>query len=793
MLRNFFLVSFRRMWRSKGSTVVHVVGLTLGLASAIAIAAILRFELSFDDFYPNGDRLYKIVTDEVRDGVGSSTSASPGGMADALIQDIAGVEEATLIYVDYGGLFTVRDGSQEKKFDIQNGVARVTPAFFGLFGIPVLEGTPEALEQPNTVVLTKRMAERFFGSTPPMGHTIRMDNLRDLTVVGIIPDRPANTHVSYTILTSSADIHEKEAWLFDWRNLTTNAQTYVLLRSGVDPADIESQFTVLREKHMREVVNPRVFHLQRITDTHFDPRYADGIGRTVSLSSLWGLGIIGLFLIVTACVNFVNMATAQAVTRSREVGVRKVLGVAPAAIMMQFLGETLLIVALSASVSILLVDTLLPVLATTLDIPVSLDLTDPVMLGLIVSLLCGVTLLSGLYPARVLGGFRPVLALKGNVSTSGRNLRRVLVVLQFVISQMLIAGTLIVLFQMDYLKDADLGLDPEGVVVIPVPEPNASTLRTMKTELLREPQIQSASFSWNSAISGNVWDTNIRYRRDGKEELLNTDLKYADEEYLATYGLTLAAGRMYLPSDTVREFVVNESFVRAIGIQDPAEAVGILVQLGRTSPPYPIVGVVRDFNTQSLRETIRPCLLTTRTNRYYEAGLRIRTDNITATMGSIERVWTATFPHHVFSYQFLDDRITEFYEQEQRMALLFRLFASIAILLGCIGLVGLVSYMAERKTKEIGVRKVLGATTTSILMQFSGEFGALIAMAFVIATPVTYLVMNDWLRNFAFRISIGPGVFVVTIAVSVLIAAMTVSIRAFRAASANPVKNLRYE
>lgn len=793
MFTNTLVVAFRRLRRNKAATAVNILGLSLGISCSIMIAVLLRFELSFDSFYPKADRLYRVVTDEVRQqGRESSTSASPGGMAEALMRDIPGVEEATFVFYNYDGLFAIRDGDTEKKFQESSGVVRVQPEFFDLFDISLLEGSVESLRQPNTAILASSVARRFFGDTSPIGKTIRWDNTTDLTVVGIAPDPPVNTHIQYSVIVSGINIRETDAWVFNWRNLTTNVQTYVLLHEGVSPVDIEAQFPRFKDLYMKDVVNQRFYHLQPISEAHFNPEYSGGIGRTVSHEALAGLGIIGLFLILTSCVNFINMATAQAANRAREIGVRKVLGAYRKQVALQFLGETFLIVLFSLGVSIVIVETVFPALVQKIDIPLGLNLVEPALLGFMAILTVSITLLAGLYPAFVLSGFLPAPSLKGTASTGGLKLRRALVVFQFVISQMLIVGTIVVAFQMDLLRNQDLGLNPEGVVVMNIPEPEPTRLQSVKNELLQDPHVLSASFSWNSAISGNVWDTNVRYAGDTEEKILTTDLKFADVDYLRTYGLTLIAGRNVAQSDTIRELVVNEEFTRRMGLTDPALALGVMIKLGRTNY-YPIVGVVRDFNVESLHEQIRPCLLTTRTNRYYEGGVRINTADLQETLAHIERVWTKSFPHFIFHSEFLDKRIESFYEQEQRTEFLFRLFSSIAIAIGCIGLAGLVSYVAIQKTKEVGVRKVLGASVGSIFLMFSKEFVRLILIAFVAAVPFSYYIMNGWLENFAYRITLGPLVFLVAVTVTIAIAVATIGYRALKAATANPVEALKYE
>lgn len=791
MHSNYFIIVLRKMKRNKMTTVINVLGLSLGISCALMIAVLLRFDLSFNGLYPKKDRLYRVVTDETNaNGALGKSSSSPGGIAEAMLKEFPEVEQATVMLIDEEGLFAVRHGDSEKKFKEKRGVVRALPAFFEMFDIPMVEGV-QGLKEPNTVVLARSISEKFFGKDPAIGNTIRWQDKVDLKVVGIVDDPPPNSDFDYTIFISGADLNKTDAWMFDWRNLSSNVQTFALLRDQASASHVEAQFSTFKEKYMQQVQFKREYRLQPLARVHYEPAYADHQRLAVSTSTLAALGMIGLFLILTACVNFVNMATAQATNRAREVGVRKVLGAFRRQIAVQFLGETFFVVLISTALSVAIAELVFPFVTEALDIPVRFDLSDPVILLFLAVLTIAMTMLSGFYPALVLSGFLPAAALKGRVSTGGQTLRRGLVVVQFVISQMLMVGTLVVILQMKHVKTQDMGLQTEGVLTVPLPDDN-DQLQTLKTRLREDSRVGTVTFSWSSAISNNSWDTNARYEKNGEMQLITTDLKFADEDYLATYGLTLLAGRNYAPADTIKEFVVNEAFVHRMGIQNPADAIGTVIRLGQREP-MPIVGVVKNFNARSLHEAIRPCMMAPRRSSYSEIGIKVQTADLHGAIAHIEKVWTAAFPRHIFEREFLDERIASFYEQEKRVEFLFGLFAPIAIFIGCVGLVGLVSFIAAQKTKEIGVRKVLGASIPNILMMFSKEFVQLIALAFVVAAPVSYYVMNGWLENFAYRITIGPLIFAMVLTTTMIVAAVTVGYRAAKTAWANPVEALRYE
>ena len=426
--------------------------------------------------------------------------------------------------------------------------------------------------------------------------------------------------------------------------------------------------------------------------------------------------------------------------------------------------------------------------------PVFHPLGNPSLLGFIALLIVAVSLLAGLYPAFVLSRFMPATALKGRGGTTGGGglmLRRGLVIVQFSISQLLTIGTVIVTMQMDYVRTKELGFDKDAIVTVPLLDNKGSRLQALRAQLVGHSSIERVTFAYSSAASDNSWDTNLHHSLHGPEEVFDTDLKFADAEYVPTYGLQFIAGRNYVASDTVTELVVNETFARKLGIA-PLDLVGKTFRLGRR-PALPIVGVVKDFHARPLVDEIRPCLLAANRNAYQEADIKVHAQQMKEALAQIEKAWVSAFPEFVYSFQFLDDRIARFYEEGQKILDVFRIFAAIAILVGCIGLIGMMSFVAAQRVKEIGVRKVLGATVPNILSLFSKEFSALVVLAFGIAAPVAYMTMNSWLSNFAYRIDIGVGTLLWGLLVTVVVAAATIGYRAIKAATVNPVEALRYE
>ena len=533
------------------------------------------------------------------------------------------------------------------------------------------------------------------------------------------------------------------------------------------------------------------YHLQPLGDVHFNPE----LNGFVEKKNLWALALIGVFLIVTACVNFVNLATAQALNRSKEVGVRKVLGSLPAQLFWQFIAETALITAVAVLLAYGLAHLALPYLNQLFETQMGINpFADWSLLAFTAILTVLVVFLSGSYPGLILAGFEPVLALKGKMTqrnVGGFPVRRVLVVAQFAIAQMLIIGTIVIASQMRFSKQSDLGFNKDAIVMLPVPTTDKVKMNTLKTRLAQLAGVEKVSLCYQAPASDNYSESSLKFDTRTEPEQFSINRKAADADYLATFNLKLVAGRNIFPSDTVREFLLNETAVRMLGIKNPQEIIGKYLKTnGRKAP---VVGVVRDFHNLSFHEKVQPVCIMSSTDNYDNCAVKISLGNVKPTLAGLEKIWNEAYPEYVYESQFLDERIAGFYEMEAIMLNLIQAFAGIAILIGCLGLYGLVSFMAVQKTKEIGIRKVLGASIGSLLWLFGREFSRLIVIAFIIAAPVAWYVMNGWLQDFQYRIEIGAGIFVLAIASTFVVAVLTVGYRSVRAALANPVKSLRSE
>ncbi|MES1225664.1 MAG: FtsX-like permease family protein, partial [Bacteroidota bacterium] len=538
--------------------------------------------------------------------------------------------------------------------------------------------------------------------------------------------------------------------------------------------------------------------LQPLSEIHSDERYGNFRGTTFSKDLILALNLIGLFLLIIACVNFINLTTAQAINRAREVGVRKVLGGNRTQLILQFLGETGITTLLALIGSLVVVFICLPFLNNLLGIKLSvLVLYSAKFILFLIAAFFLVTFLSGFYPALVLSGFKSVTVLKSSAggSNKGISFRRALVVFQFVIAQALIIGTLVVASQMDYFRNADLGFTKEAIINAGFPGDSLSRTKTdfLQSELVKIPGIQKVSFSTFTPSAGGGWYTDLRTpaNKNAATPDMIVCMKPADTGYFRLYNLPIVAGRVYFSSDTMREFVVNETVVKNLGFRTPEEAIGKLINTnGKTCP---IVGVVKDFHVYSLRDAIGPVVFSTMKNNYGLANIKINMSQAKNVIASMQNTWNKYFPDFVFEYSFLDQTIADYYKQEEQLSVLYKIFSGIAIFISCLGLYGLISFMAVQRRKEIGIRKVLGAPVRDIVIMLSKEFTILITIAFFIAAPIAWYFMRQWLQHYTYRIMLSVWFFVATILCSLIIAWLTVSYTAIKAALANPVKSLRTE
>jgi len=802
MFKNYLKTAFRNLKRNKSYAIINVLGLTVGIAASLLIFLVIQYETSFDNFHKKKDKIYRIATEfHTQDGIGYSDGVS-FPVAAAMRIDFPQIKEVAAIFRN-GDQVTIEQGDRQLKKLREDNFYYAEPEFFKMFDFEWLAGSPEnSLKDPHSAALTQATAEKFFGDwRSAIGKTFKYGNKTLYKVTGILKNIPSNTDFPLSVVVGYSALENTyiKNNLNDWVSTFGGAYTFVVLPAALSPSHLDEQLKGFAKKHKPAEYAKDAFVTQPLSEIHFDDRFGNFRGHTFSHSLIKALAFIGLFLILIACVNFINLATAQAVNRSREVGVRKVLGSSRRQLAFQFLGETVFITITAVVLAVLVAEITLPLLNKILETKMTMSLIfNPWLVLFILILTISVTILSGLYPAIILSGFNPITALKSKITSKmvgGISMRRVLVVLQFAIAQILIIGMLIVVSQMNFFRNASLGFDKAAIINVPMPGDSLSKTKVdyMRNRLLANNNILNASFSFGSPSSDGNWNSDFKFDHATKSTNFSANLKWADTGYFKTYNLQFVAGRPYYASDTVREFVVNETLLRKLGINDPQAAIGKEINFWDGNKAARIVGVIRDFNSYSLREPMAPVVLSTWKDVYQTINIKIKPGTEKAVLPFIEKLWNENFPDYVYDYKFLDDTIASFYKQENQLSILYKIFAAIAIFISCLGLYGLVSFMAVQRTKEVGIRKVLGASARHIVYLMSKEFTLLIIIAFAISAPVAYYIMHKWLQNYTYRIPLSASIFLLAIVGSIIIAWITVGQRAIKSALANPVKSLRTE
>ena len=820
MFKNYLKTAFRSLTRNRNYTIINIAGLAVGIAVCMIIFMIIQFQTSFDGFHSKKDRIYRVLTESHHADAAtiSYTKNVPFLMPSGLKAEFPQIEQIAPVYASHNDQLQPLDanGAPVKNFKEQSGVFYTSPSFFKIFDFPLLAGSYESLKDPNNVLLTKEIAETYFGNwKTAIGKTIKLTGFYSvgaglfqfppiiLKVSGILATIPANTDFQLKLVIAyGTDFTGDAQYGFqnpDWNGTNSDFGCYVLLPPNISVDNFNQQLRVYSRKVLPpDNKNSQI--IQPLNAVHYDTQTGDYSNKTISHELLNVLWLIAAFILLIACVNFINLSTAQAVNRAKEVGVRKVLGSNKSQLQIQFIVETFLIVTSAVILAAVITILALPYVNQLLKLPLSFNIfNNPAIILFLLSVTIVVTALSGFYPSIVLSRFNPVNALKSKLTVNnakGISLRRGLVVFQFIIAQALIIGTLIIVKQMDYFMNQPLGFDKDAIVNVPFrPDSTGGKLTDyLGQQLLQVNGVQAVSFSSNTPVEDdNNRFTTLKFNHALKDEDFQAIVKFADNEYVPTYKLQLVAGRNLRPSDMTREFLVNESFVKSLGLKKPEDILNKEVSIWGDVIKCPVVGVVKDFNDRSLRQSVAPLIMATNITMYRQASIKLATTNISSTMQSIKKIWQQTFPDYVYEYKFLDDKIASFYEQENQLSQLYKIFAAIAIFLSCLGLYGLASFMAAQRIKEVGIRKVLGATSANIVYLFSKEFIILIAIAFAIAAPVAWYYMHLWLQDYAYRINVSWWIFLVGGIAAIVIALATISFQAIKAAMANPVKSLRTE
>ncbi|RNL55705.1 ABC transporter permease [Pedobacter jejuensis] len=792
-------IAWRNLWKNKGYTFINILGLSIGMASCILIFIFIRYQMSFDEGFKNEDRIYRLTTNWTSADGFAESQGVPKPTPAAFRNDFKNqVEKVGSIRQD-GGVIKVKDDAGKERIKVQEDVFYAEPEFFQIMNFEWLEGNPnQSLTQPNTVVLSQEMANKLFGDwNKAVGKTINYQNRDNFTVSGILKDIPDNSSFPLNIVVSYQTFKNYKNENFNsWGNTSSNDECYFLLKPSVSIDEIRSILPKFSEKYFqKDNSGKEEISAQALTDVHYNENLGNFANRTMPKKELYGLAIIGAFLLLTACINFINLATAQAVSRSKEVGVRKVMGSLRKQLVFQFLTETLTISVLALLIACVLTEIALPGMRSLFQDNISFSIiSHPIILVFIVVLVIVVSFLAGFYPAMVMSGFSPALAIKNKISANagGLGLRKVLVVVQFSITVILIIGTLVVLKQMNYMREKPLGFNPSAIAMVSV---RNDSLSLLKYQILQErvskiPGVLSTSFCRNPPSSSNNNESNFRYNGTEKANF-QVNTKVADENYFKTFGLTFAAGRGFSKSDTIREIVVNETALKKLNVVNFNDALGKKIRIWDKEGT--LVGVVKDFNNLSLHEPISPVLITTVKENYRNLAVKMDSKQILAVMPKIEKIWNDTFPENFYSASFVDDDISQYYETERVMGVLFKVFAGVIIFISFIGLFGLISFVATQRTKEVAIRKVLGASTIELVRMLNGSFLIMVFIANLVAWPLAYLFISKWLSTFTYRIEISIWPFALAMIISMVITLITVSIRSFKAANANTIDALKYE
>lgn len=795
MLKNHLKIAWRNLTKRKGFAAINILGLALGFGSSILIFLFVSHHLNFDTFHNNSDRIYRFVTEEHRDFIDYEASVPPG-FANAFKADYDYAEKVAKIVDWNDDIIFIEETNL--KIGVNEGIMFAEPDFFQIFNFPLIDGTNKvAISEPNTAVITETMARKLFGTENPINKTFQMGNEEVITVTGILKDLPKTSLIEGDIFISYETLKKYNEFLGGefWGGISSNLQCFGLLHPNQDIAQIESTLSGYVTKFRPKSKNVHHYKLQPLADIHFDSKYSGGIDANV----LWIFSLIGFFVLIVASINFINISTAQSATRSKEVGVRKVLGSFKGQLFRQFMIETFMITFFALLLGLVLCMLSLPYFNSVFELQLSVSSLIQVPFFLfIILLLCTITLLAGSYPGLLLARVAPVLALKRKLSqrdSGGYVTRKVLVTTQFVISIVLIIGTIVVNKQIQFAIDSDLGFDKSSVVMVGIPtEVEPIQLKGLKERIAQFSGVEKITACFASPGAGeNQWGTSVKFNNRPEVEEFNIQVKIADKDYLNTFDLQLLAGRNFYEKDSVDEVLVNETFAKKVGVQSLDELLGKQVSISGDYVQANVVGVIADFHDQDFHENINPIFIAPASDSYSELAIKINMDQTRSSLQHIEKEWSSLFPDYLFEYDFLEDRVAELYLTEQRFLSLTKLFSAMAIFIGSLGIYGLILFFVIQKTREIGIRKVLGSSVMGILWLVTQDFLKLILIAGLIASPLAYYFMNNWLQGFNYRTEISWWVFGVAICGLILITLMTVSHQAIKAARANPVNSLRAE
>lgn len=820
MIKSFIVLAVRNLLRNRTTSIINILGFSLGITCCLIIYFKVKYELSFDRYHTNSGTTFRVVRQtrglglnlgagewEYRDGV-------YGALPDEIKKGIPEVKDITSLMYLKDLVAKVPNNKATKGFELfklEEGAAFAEPSFFRIFdykgkGFKWIAGSPDiSLIEPNSIVLTQKEAEKLFHGQNPIGKTITLFDNVECKITGLITDLPANSDFPLKMFVSYISLDKFWKGLReDWSSLGNN-QCFITLHDVSQKSIVEGKIKDIHAKHViKEISENRIFKLQPLKELHTDSRFGNFNNRVIGKETILALMLVGLFIIIIASINYANLSLARSGARTREVGIRKIFGSTRFLIIGQFLGESFVLTLIALNIGVLCCKLILSYSPSFIGIPAEYSISfDWITIVFAILLLLVISILSGSYPAFVVSGFKPIEILKNRflISQSGKlNFTRTMVVLQFTISLIMIICTIVVLKQLQYLDNVDLGYNKKAVFIVNIPNHDLTLMNRFRTGLLKNPKINSVSLSSNDPAHSMNWTDMSRFENKNEKKAV-TQIVVIDSSYLETYGLNLIAGRNISSLDTGWTILVNQQLIRELEFKDINAAIGAQVRLNDLDK-VTIVGVLRDYHSESLRNKVRPAALLGKGSWINVAGIRLSSGkldnkNIYNSYKDVLKFtresWETIYPDYLYEFTFLEDQLNSYYRYEQLASQLFNVFSFIAIFIGCLGIFGLAFYTCEQKSKEIAIRKVNGASTKSILGILSKDYLIWLGIAFIIACPIAWYVMHIWLQSYAYKTEISWWVFAVAGFVSLIVAGIMVSWQSIRAAMKNPVEALKYE
>lgn len=801
MIKNYFKTAFRNIARNKLFTALNILGLSLGLATAILILFWVQDELSYDRYHKNAKDIYRVTGDYNLSGTQMNVCVAPPPMAATLVNDYPEVLNACRFRQIGSRILEVND----LKFNAES-VTYADSTFFDLFNIPILEGDKNnLLNQPNFIMLSKESSERFYGSENAVGQSIKIGN-RSFIVTGIYDNIPDNSHFHFDILLSMPSFEDSFSQMW----LSNNYHTYIQVHPSTDIVKLESQMQEMIARYLGPDIEKFIgktieefmgdgsaaFGLQKLTDIHLNSDYVAEIENNSDINNVYIFSFIALFILIIACINFMNMATARSEGRSKEVGIRKVSGALRGQIIFQYLLESFVITLISYFMAMILVELYLPNFNILSGKNIDINYFEPKTLLIIIGIILSTSLISGSYPSFYLSSFQPIETLKGTFKggkSSGR-LRNILVVIQFFTTILLISSSIFVYNQLSFIQSKKLGFEKEQLICLHNMNALGEKSEVIKQELLNYPEIISGTISSFLPVPSSS-DNSVVFPDGDQSKLLTMFQWNVDYDYIETFKMKIIEGRNFskdFGTDSL-SILINKATLKHFGWES---AEGHFIQryldMDGNTANFKVIGVIEDFHFESLKTNISPMLMDISQNGFY-LTMRYEAENTQDVIELLEKKWKEFAPNYPFEYSFIDNRFNDVYFQEQRMGKIMRIFTALAILIASLGLFGLAAFIAERRTKEIGIRKVNGASIFNIFWLFTKDIAKLVVIAFVLAVPLTWYIMDRWLNNFTYRIDINWFVFIGAGVLSFFIAILTISYQAYLASVRNPIESLKYE